>query len=261
MKKYGLIGEKLGHSYSKIIHEHYFELSGMSDCTYDLIEIPRESLFERLEELSGEYAGINVTIPYKTDVMQNLTDISYEARKIGAVNTILFSPEGKYGYNTDYFGLKYTFENNRISIKDRNVVILGTGGASKAALTVCVDMGASSVTFVTSGNKRVEGFKTIGYNDAISGDVLINCTPVGMYPNVGQSPIKELDTGFSAVVDMIYNPSVTELMKQGIQNGALCVNGLNMLVAQGVYSEAIWNGTTVDEAVVKKIIKKMETAF
>ena len=261
MKKFGLIGEKLGHSYSKIIHERFFELTDRRNFVYDLIEIPKDELEVRLDEISRTYDGINVTIPYKFDVMKHLTCISDEAKKIGAVNTIVFTKDGNFGYNTDYFGLRSSFENNGISIKGKRVVILGTGGASKAALTVCENMGASSVTFVTTGTKAVEGYNTIGYNDEITGDVLVNCTPVGMYPNGGKSPLNTLDTGFEAIMDMIYNPSVTELMRQGREQGMIVVNGLNMLVSQAMYSQAIWNDEEVNTEAIRVILEELRKKF
>ena len=261
MKKLGLIGEKLGHSYSKIIHERYFELAKKEGYSYDLIEIPKGELPKEMKRIAGEYDGINVTIPYKLDVMDFLDKISPEAQKIGAVNTIKFTPEGTFGYNSDYYGLKSTFEDNGIEIAGKEVVILGTGGASKAALAVCDDMGAKSITFVTSGSKEVPGYKTIDYTKPIEGDVLINCTPVGMYPKAGVSPIDNLYEGFGAVVDMIYNPSETELMKQGRSIGAITVNGLNMLVSQAIYSQAIWNEEEVDTCAVKTILEEMKKEF
>ncbi len=261
MKKLGLIGEKLGHSYSKIIHERFFELAGKKDYTYDLIEIPMGNLPMEIKRIAGEYDGINVTIPYKLDVMEFLSYISPEAGKIGAVNTVKFTPDGAYGYNSDYFGFKSTLENNSIEIWGKDVVILGTGGASKAALAVCEDMGAKSIIFVTSGSKTVEGYKTITYDNQIKGDVLINCTPVGMYPNAGVSPIENLDLGFGAVVDMIYNPTITELMKKGEKIGAKTVNGLNMLVAQAIYSEGIWNDEKVDNGIVGTIFDELKEMF
>ena len=261
MKKLGLIGEKLGHSYSKIIHERYFDIAGKSGYTYDLIEIPKGELLKEMKRISKEYQGINVTIPYKLDVMEFIDEISPEATKIGAVNTIKFTDKGTFGYNSDYFGFRSTLENYNVEIEGKDVVILGTGGASKAALAVCEDMGAKSITFVTSGSKEVPGYKTIDYTQTIKGHVLINCTPVGMYPKAGVSPIEILDPAFNAVVDMIYNPTVTELMKQGEEIGAITVNGLNMLVAQGIYSEAIWNDEEVDNVAVQTIFEEMKKEF
>ena len=261
MKKLALIGEKLGHSYSKIIHERYFELSAKNGYTYDLIEIPKDNLGDEFARISKEYDGINVTIPYKLDVMKYLSSISPEAQKVGAINTVRFTPEGALGYNTDYFGLKYAIETNGIEVKGKDVVILGTGGASKAALAVSDDLGASSITFVTIEPEPVPGYRTIGYDDKIEGDVLINCTPVGMYPKTGVSPLKEFNPRFNAVVDMIYNPSVTELMKQGISCGAKAVNGLYMLVAQAIKSESIWNDELLDSNITDKIYAELKASF
>ena len=261
MKKLALIGEKLGHSYSKIIHERYFELSDKKDYTYDLIEISKDSLGDEIARISKDYDGINVTIPYKLDVMKYLSYISPEAQKIGAVNTVKFTSEGASGYNTDYFGLKYAVETNGIEVKGKDVVILGTGGASKAALAVSDSLGAASITFVTIEPEPVPGYRTIGYDDKIEGDVLINCTPVGMYPKTGVSPLKEFNPRFKAVVDMIYNPSVTELMKQGLSNGAKTINGLYMLVAQALKSESIWNDEPFDSSITDKIYSELKLSF
>ena len=258
MKKFALIGEKLGHSYSKIIHERYFELSGKKEYTYDLIEIPKEELEKEFLRISKEYDGINVTIPYKLDVIKNLDSISPEAEKIGAVNTIVFKNGKAFGYNTDYFGFKYLLETNHIEIKDKDVVILGTGGASKAALAVCEDMGASEVSFVTTKSVPCGNYKTLNYNDKIKGDVLVNCTPVGMYPKTDVSPLNELDLSFNAVVDMIYNPSVTKLMQQGILNGIKSVNGLYMLVAQAVKAQVVWNSEDFDKYITDKIYSELK---
>jgi len=261
MAKFALIGEKLGHSYSQIIHNHYFELSGKKQNSYDLIEIPKDRLKEELFLISNDYQGVNVTIPYKIDVIKYLSWISPEAQKIGSVNTIVFTSDGALGYNTDYFGFKSMLEVNDIDILDKEVVILGTGGASKAALSVCEDMGAASVSFVSSSGKAVENHKTFTYNDIIKGDVLINCTPVGMYPNTEASPIENIDIVFNAVVDMIYNPYETLLMKKGRANGAKCVNGLYMLVSQAMYSQEIWNKESVDKSIVDKIYNELKNSL
>jgi shikimate dehydrogenase len=258
MNRYALIGEKLGHSYSKLIHERYFSLSGRDSLTYELIQIPKQNLKEEFARISKEFAGINVTIPYKIDVMQFLDGISDEAQKIGAVNTVKFTDGGAFGYNTDYFGFKHTLEANAISIKGKNVVILGTGGASKAAVNVCKDLGAADITFVSTRPSVSNDCKVIGYNDKIKGDVLINCTPVGMYPNVDKSPLNELDSSFTAVVDMIYNPSVTCLMQKASDMGKKAVNGLMMLTSQAIYAEAIWHGEEVNKNIIDTVFNELK---
>lgn len=256
MAKYALIGEKLGHSYSKIIHHKFFEKRNLDD-TYELIEIPNNRLKEEFDRLCRVYDGINVTIPYKIDVMPFLNSISREAESIGAVNTIKFADGKAYGCNTDYFGLKSTFCVNDISIAGKKVVILGTGGVSRAAYAVCRDMGADDITFVSRTKAEKSEYSVITYDDAIVGDILVNCTPVGMYPNVDVAPLSDISETFSAVVDTIYNPDVTLLMREASQKGIKAVSGLYMLVAQAIHAQAIWKNECADEDIIQKIYKEM----
>lgn len=251
MKKYGLIGEKLGHSYSKIIHEKLFELTG-EDAVYELLPIPKDSFDEQMRAIiNGGYTGINVTIPYKLDVMEYADVISDEAKKIGAVNTISFNDGIISAYNTDYYGIKHTFEKFNVDIEGKDIVILGTGGASRAVITAVNDMGAKSIKMVSRGKKEFMGLEVIGYDESISGDVLINCTPVGMYPNVDATPLDEIN--FNAVVDLIYNPTETKLLKLASSQGIKAVNGLYMLVSQAMYSEGIWHGKEYEDDLTDKI--------
>lgn len=251
MKKYGLIGEKLGHSYSKKIHEKLFELTG-EDAIYELLPIPKDSFDEQMRAIiNGGYTGINVTIPYKLDVMEYADVISDEAKKIGAVNTISFNDGIISAYNTDYYGIKHTFEKFNVDIDGKDIVILGTGGASRAVITAVTDMGAKSIKMVSRGKKEFCGLEVITYDDDISGDVLINCTPVGMYPNVDATPLDEIN--FNAVVDLIYNPTETKLLKLASSQGIKAVNGLYMLVSQAMYSEGIWHGKEYEDDLTDKI--------
>ncbi len=261
MKRFALIGEKLGHSYSKLIHERYFELSSKAAYTYDLIEIPRGCLKEEFDVISNRYSGVNVTIPYKLDVMEFLDYVSPEAKKIGAVNTVKFMSGRAEGYNTDYFGFKHTLEVNDISVRDKSVVILGTGGASKAVLAVCEDMCAGKITFVSTSSKKIKDYEVLSYSDDIKGDIIINCTPVGMYPDIDKSPLSKLSQGTQAVVDLIYNPSVTGFMYMAEQNGAKAVNGLYMLVSQAMHSECIWNGEDAAKGITDAIYKELKAQF
>lgn len=252
MKKFGLIGEKLGHSYSKIIHEKFFELSG-EDASYELLPIPKDNFDESIKAIiNGGYTGINVTIPYKLDVMKYADVISDEAKKIGAVNTLSFNDNIISAYNTDYYGIIHTFKKFGIDIKDKDVVILGTGGASRAVVTAVTDMGAREIKMVSRGKTEYMGMKVIGYDDNISGDVLINCTPVGMYPNTDATPI-ENEIKFNAVVDLIYNPTETKLLKLASSQGIKAVNGFYMLISQAMYSEGIWHGRKIADEFTDKI--------
>lgn len=259
MSKFALIGEKLGHSYSGVIHKRFFELTSRNNSSYELIEIPKDSLETEFKKISQNYRGINVTIPYKTEVMKYLTEVSPEAENMGAVNTVSFLCGSIKGYNTDYLGFRETLEQWQIDPKGKKVVILGTGGASKAALGVCRDMGAKSISFVSSSGKNVGEYETLTYSDNIEGDILINCTPVGMYPNTDKSPLQKIN--FDTVLDMIYNPAQTELIKRASANGSKCVNGLYMLVSQALHSEAIWQGESYRSDIARIIYDELKKEF
>lgn len=254
--KYALIGEKLGHSYSKIIHEKYFEINSMSS-SYELLEVSQEKLVETVFGLSGKgYAGINVTIPYKTDVYNMCDELSDEAKKIGSINTVKFSNGKLYGFNTDYSGLKLSLSYNRVELKGKDVVILGTGGASKAVQTLCEDSNCKNITLVSRTPKNEGKYKTVSYSEITGGDVIINTTPVGMYPNTDYSPFDALEP-FKVAVDLIYNPAQTLFLKRAQKLGLKTVNGLYMLVSQALFSEAIWNNEKVDIDAINKIYAQM----
>lgn len=254
--KYGLIGEKLGHSMSKILHQKYFDLKNIN-ATYDLIEINKDCFdleFKKL--LSKDYVGLNVTIPYKTKVMPYLDKISPEAEKIGAVNTIKIKDGCITGYNTDFFGLLQTFERYNIEIDGKDIAILGTGGASKAVYEACMHLGAKSVIYVSRERKMHNGILTKTYDEPISGDVLINATPVGMYPNIDMCPVDSIN--FDSVVDLIYNPKETLLLKNARLSGKKAVNGMYMLISQGICSQSIWNDTEIEKDIIEKIFNEVK---
>lgn len=254
MAKYGLIGGKLGHSFSSGIHEKYFGILGESS-TYGLFEVAEDCLKSALEGFSNDgFSGLNVTIPYKRSVMEHLDEISAEAQKIGAVNTVKFENGRKIGYNTDYYGFGKALEKFGVEIENKRVYILGTGGAANAVYAYCRDKNADGV-FVSRNPKN----GAIGYDElkANAQGVLVNCTPVGMYPNIDATPIDSVSE-FDSVVDLIYNPSTTKLLKKAAECGVSAVNGLYMLVAQAVCSEAIWHGAEFDEKIIDEIYNGME---
>lgn len=228
MMEYGLIGEKLGHSFSKIVHSY------LADYNYDLKEIKKEDLDAFMQR--ADFKAINVTIPYKEDVIPYLDFIDEKAQKIGAVNTVVNKDGKLFGYNTDYFGLKALIEFSGVEIKDKKVLILGSGGTSKTAYAVVCDMGAKEVLKVTRSQRK----DYISYGDAQNlhndADVIINATPCGMYPNVGVSPI---DIGgfekLSGVIDAIYNPLCSKLVLEARKRGITAMGGLYMLVSQAVF--------------------------
>lgn len=246
--QYGLIGEKLGHSYSKVIHE----LIGF--YSYDLKEIPKDNLDEYIT--SKEYLGLNVTIPYKQDVMKHLDFIDDGAKAIGAVNTIVNRDGFLSGYNTDYFGLKRLIESAGEDLTGSKVLILGTGGTSKTAKAVVESLKAKDIIIV--GRKAKEG--CITYEDAISlhsdADFIVNTTPAGMYPNIGIAAIDlKPFSRLKWVVDVVYNPARTQLMLDAVKLGIPAYGGLKMLVFQAVEAAKLFTGKDIPDAIADKIYR------
>ena len=256
MKKFGLLGEKLGHSFSPDIHSMIFKKASI-DGSYGIFE--REKIaIPALINNPGDICGLNVTVPYKTTVMEYLDEISPEAKSIGAVNTIIFDGNKSIGYNTDYHGFGMMLEKNGVPLKDKTAFILGTGGSAKAVLQLLLDKGIKKVYLVTrnkSGKDRefsnFKNFEIIEYEE-IAGiedkHLIVNCTPIGMYPKVDACPItKDALNGFSFAVDLIYNPEETLFLKYANELSIKTVNGLYMLVGQAVKAEEIWNNIRLDK--------------
>mgnify|MGYP001328400977 CR=1 FL=1 len=249
--KLGLIGEKLGHSYSPLIHGVIFELLGIKG-EYKLIELKRDELGNFVKYAANQgYAGLNVTIPYKTDVIPFMQELSGEAKKIGAVNTISLK-NGLKGFNTDYFGIKYTFIKSGVNVNGKKILITGSGGASKSVIAYLLDENAGKI-FIASRNPgkitaENETVIPVGYDNIMRYtpfDIIINTTPVGMFPNAGVSPLESGHIkGAEFLFDLIYNPARTELMRLSDELGIKNVNGLYMLVAQAVKAHEIWNEKT-----------------
>ncbi len=227
MKQYGCIGKKLTHSFSKEIHAKLYEYD------YKLIELSEEEIKSFFEK--KEFEAINVTIPYKETVIPYLDVISEIAKKIGAVNTIVKKDGKLYGYNTDYYGMKALINKIGISLQNKKVLILGTGGTSKTARVVAKDLGASD-SLVVSRRKR-EG--VITYEEAkelhSDAEIIINTTPSGMYPDCDSKPIQlSLFSCLEGVVDAVYNPLSTNLVSEAKKKGIKAEGGLYMLVMQAV---------------------------
>lgn len=245
MKCY-LIAKKLGHSFSKPIH------NALASYSYDYKELEEYELESFFAERN--FDGLNVTIPYKTTIMPYLDEISPEAQKIGAVNTVLNKDGRLYGYNTDYYGFSYMISESGISVKDKNVVIAGNGGASKTAVCVCRDLGAKSVRVITRADNTPKNI--VKFLDA---HIVVNATPVGMYPDTGVSPvdINQFES-CEAVLDLIYNPSKTKIILDAQKKGIKAVNGLGMLVAQAKKACEIFTDTIIDDFKIAQIRDNIE---
>lgn len=229
--EYGLIGARLGHSYSKIIHEM------LCGYKYDLCPLPTEEE-ARAFLTKRQFRTINVTIPYKKLVMEYCSYIDPRAKAIGAVNTVVNKNGLLYGYNTDYLGFAHLCDAHGVDFAGRTVLILGTGGTHNTTSAVARDKGAAKVLTVSRTPDAAKG--QLSYEEAVSSgaQIVINTTPAGMYPNVG---VCNLDVaampGLEAVVDVVYNPDKTELILRAEEAGVpVAVGGLEMLVAQAVYA-------------------------
>ena len=244
--KYGLIGEKLGHSFSKTIHEQ------LADYTYDLIPLTREELDVFLQKKS--FSALNVTIPYKETVIPYLNEVDAHARKIGAVNTIVNRNGILKGYNTDFYGFRYMLLHNGIDVRNKKVLVLGKGGASKAVIAVLEEMGAKEIRTVY----YKENPETITYEECYQNhadaEIIVNTTPVGMYPKADECPI-ELSRfpRLCGVADVVYNPLRTQLIIEAEKRNIPGADGLEMLVAQVKYAAEIFLDTKIDDCRIDEI--------
>ena len=240
--KCGLLGRKLGHSYSPQIH------GLLGDYSYELFEKEPEQLASFLRE--GNFTGINVTIPYKKDVIPYLDALSPAARKIGSVNTIVRRADGSlFGHNSDYFGFVSLVNHSGITVNGKKVLVLGSGGTSNMVVTALTDLGAVPVVISRSGENNYENLHL--HTDA---SVIVNATPVGMYPNTGVSPIDlSRFPKLEGVLDVIYNPAKTKLLLDAEALGIPHENGLWMLVAQAKEASEYFTGQKLSDAVIEGI--------
>lgn len=245
MIQYGLCGRTLKHSYSKIIHEF------LGNDNYRLLSLEKDELYE-LFECKG-FRGVNVTIPYKVDALNLCDVVSEEAKSIGSVNTVVNRNGTLYGYNTDYFGFVYMLRRAKISLKDKKVMILGSGGTCLTALAVCKGEGVREAIVVSrKGKVNYENISL--HSDA---DILINTTPVGMYPDNGRVPVDiDIFKKLSGVVDVIYNPFETALVLKARERNIPATTGLPMLVAQAVRAHEYFFDTKCDDEIIEEVYSK-----
>ena len=247
-KRCGLIGEKLGHSFSPAIH------GKLADYEYKLYELSPGQLGPFLEK--KEFDGLNVTIPYKKTVIPYCDELTEAAKSIGSVNTIVKRADGTLlGHNTDYDGIMWLLKNAGAQVKGKKAVVLGTGGASLTVQAALRNLGAAQVVVISrSGEDNYENIAR--HSDA---KILINATPVGMYPKTGVSPV-DLDvfTALEGVFDVVYNPAKTQLLLEAEKRGIPCANGLGMLVAQAKAACERFTGQPIDDEKVYTIKAEME---
>jgi shikimate dehydrogenase len=237
---------------------------------YKLFEVEKEDLGKAIDSLRIlKIKGVNVTIPYKQDVMKYLDFISEEAKKIGAVNTICLKDENLFGYNTDYFGFGTIIKNHNVNIKDNIAMVLGNGGAAKAVITYLLDEGIKKI-YLVSRNKK----DNIGYSDErivgksyeeivdIKGEILINTTPLGMYPHIDGTPVnEEIINNFETLIDIIYNPKETKFLRMGKALNKKVCGGIEMLVGQAIKAEEIWQGYSFNDEVTQELYSMFQDEF
>ncbi len=248
--KYGLIGEKLGHSFSKDVHSQLF------DYNYELCEVARSDFDAFMAK--KDFRAINVTIPYKELVIPYLDFVEETAEKIGAVNTVVNKKGKLYGYNTDFSGMRALILKSGIEIKNKKVLILGSGGTSKTAFALCESLSAGEIYRVSRSGR--DGCITYERAEKMHGDaeIIINTTPSGMYPDIQACPICiEKFPKLSGVVDAVYNPLKTKLVCDAEKRGIKAVGGLYMLVAQAVFAAEHFTDSSIESSKIDEIYKQI----
>lgn len=252
MKKYALLGEKLSHSYSPLIHNEILKDMNIN-ATYELRELKSDELANAINDLRlDKYNGYNVTIPYKKEIMKYLDEISKEALEIGSVNTVAKIDNKIVGFNTDYYGFYNELLHFNVPVKNKDCYILGTGGASLAIYKALIDLGGN-VYYVSRNpnNDRIISYEELDNKNI---DLIVNTTPVGMYPNVDASAVsEEIAKKAKYVVDIIFNPRQTKILEYANSN----MDGLYMLVGQAIKAEEIWQNKKYDLK-IEELLQRIE---
>jgi len=240
----GLLGRKLGHSYSPTIHGF------LGDYSYSLFEKEPEELETFLK--SSDFTGLNVTIPYKKAVLPYCSRLTDCAKRLGAVNTIVRQPDGTLlGHNTDFFGFSAMVEKTGLQVAGKKGLVLGSGGASATAVAVLEQLEAQVIVISRTGENNYDNLSK--HTDAA---VVVNATPVGMYPHNGNSPVSlDIFPRLEGVLDLIYNPARTKLLLEAEHRGLIAVNGLYMLVAQAWESACMFTGAQIPQDRIDRIYK------
>lgn len=249
--EYGCIGEKLKHSFSKEIHALF------ADYKYEIKEIPRDNLRDFM--LAKDFCGINVTIPYKREVIPYLDFVSDTASSINAVNTIVNKGGKLYGYNTDFYGMTALINRAGIELAGKKVLILGSGGTSSTAYAVAKYLNAKEIYSVSRNGGEGLITYTQAYKSHADAEIIINTTPLGMYPNPDAVPL-DLDKfrGLSGVVDAVYNPLRTKLVLEAQKRGIKATGGLYMLVAQAARAVELFLDKEITTQEIEKVYRKIK---
>ena len=243
MRKFGLIGKKLGHSFSKKYFTAKFEREGIADAQHDLYELDKAEDLGELLQREPELVGLNVTIPYKQEVIPLLDELDDAAARIGAVNTISIKNGHTKGFNTDYIGFKTTLEDFYPKDKYKQALVLGTGGAAKAVCTALSDLGIPYTSVSRTPKQGELSYVQLTEQTIKEYNLIVNTTPLGMAPNIHTMPDIPYEgiTPEHYVYDIVYNPEKTLFLERCEKNGARIINGIGMLHGQAEAAWQIWN--------------------
>lgn len=245
MRRYGLIGLKLGHSFSANYFTEKFQREGLAtECTYKLYELPAIECVPDFIRSTPHLKGFNVTIPYKEQIIHYLDELSREAQAIGAVNCVKLLPDGRaIGYNTDIDGIRFSLDKLLQGKAVDAALILGTGGASKAVQYALTERNIPYSLVSRNGANGNLSYSDLSPEILLSHHLIINASPVGMYPNDGIAPAipYEYLSPDYYLFDLVYNPTTTRFMQLGAERGAHILSGLDMLYAQAEAAWSIWN--------------------
>lgn len=262
MRKFGLLGKKLSHSLSPLLHSIFFEEMGI-EAEYKLYEVAEHEIDNFKNYMfENSIEGVNITVPYKKAFLDKLDFISDEAKEIGAINLLYIKDNKFYGDNTDYYGFKQTLLTNQIEPSGKKIAIIGRGGASASVYKVLKDMGAEDIAFYF----RKDKLSKIEFPEDMIGDIIINTTPVGMYPNIEDNIVDEqILKKFNIAIDLIYNPLETKFLEIARKNGLKTVNGMEMLIGQALKTDEILYDIVLSnqlrEKIIKKIIKRVKKFY
>ncbi|MCX7714456.1 MAG: shikimate dehydrogenase [Clostridia bacterium] len=268
-KQLAILGYPVEHSFSPQMHNFISEKMGLN-YVYTALEVSPDKLKDAIEGIRAmKFAGVNITAPHKYEVMKYIDEISEQARKFGSVNTVVNKCGKLVGYNTDADGFYRSLLHEGIEIKDRDVLIIGAGGASKPVCVLFSQIGAKSITLVNRTKEKAEelaeyihtvcGYKISTTHCRNHYDVVINTTSAGMYPQLEECPLDDMSfiDKKTAVADMIYNPSETVFLKRAKKAGAKTINGLGMLIYQGIIAYELFTNIKLPENIFETVTKEV----
>jgi len=281
LKRFALLGDPLGHSLSPVLHKAIYRQLEIDDASYRTVELPDERLKAFFTGFRvGGFDGVNVTVPHKASVIPLLDEIDSKAKLLNAVNCIHRSQNKLTGYNTDLLGFAYSLRQNGVDIEGAEFAILGAGGSAQAVGAVLAEGDAKRISIVNRTPENAEKLKEtiLAVNDQVKVsivdeeglvkrskhlDCVINTTTLGMSPKIKESPLSvEVFTENTLAFDLVYNPVSTQFLKSAEKQGASTVNGLQMLVAQAVYSVEIWmGGNIVAHVDMNALVRDLEKAI